>query len=37
MREMFRLNTMTRILDKHSNPFPERLQEDGHGYLHPVI
>src|SRR5436190_11135618 len=31
MREMFRLDPMTRILNSHSNPFPNRLQADGHG------
>ena len=31
MRKMLRLDPMARILDSHSNPFPNRLQTDGHG------
>ena len=31
MRKMFRLDPMPRILDNHSDPFPDRLQANGHG------
>ena len=31
MRKMFRLDPMARILDRHSDPFPDRPQADGHG------
>ena len=33
MRKMFRLNPMARILDRHSDPFLDRLQADGHGSI----
>jgi hypothetical protein len=37
MRKMFRLDPMACILNSHSDPFRDRLQAGGHGYLQQVM